>query len=387
MTGRSLVLLSILGASVSLSGCSFLFGEKGPFRDRDGDYRKADSIAPLELPPGVTADSIGELYPIPPISSSEFGYDTEGSFDVPRPMPVAVNNEEEMVKIQRIGEETWILVNAAPGEVWPRVRNFLNANTLPVGRADIARGLIETNWLQFKTDLSSYDRYRLQIDQGVQPDTTEIHVKHMSVPATEKPVADLAWPKSSVSAEREKWMIDELAASLASSTSAGATSFLAQDIGGSVKANLSMLNGEPQMTINLDRVRTLATLGYAAKRDGFTTFETDSVAGLFYVAFERPEDVQPGWFKRMIGIKEAKVPTTPYTLDQLKASLPTGAALDNAPKSDRKKEKVNPKAPGYLIVVTGEDGKYVVRVRDPYGKQLTPSQSRELLTVLRKNLI
>jgi outer membrane protein assembly factor BamC len=387
MTGRSLVLLSILGASVSLSGCSFMFGDKGPFRDRDGDYRKADSIKPLELPPGVRTEAIGELYPIPAITTSEFGYDVEGQYDVPRPMPVAVNNEEELVKIQRIGEETWILVNAAPGEVWPRVRNFLNANTLPVGRADIARGLIETNWLQFKADLSSYDRYRLQIDQGVQPDTTEIHVKHMSVPATSKPSADLAWPKTSSDTEREKWMLDELAASIASSATTGATSFLAQDIGGSVKANLSMLNGEPQMTINLDRVRTLATLGYAAKRDGFTTFESDSTAGLFYVQFERPEDVKPGWIKRMVGIKEAKVPTTPYTLDQLKTNLPEGAALDNAPQSDRKKEKVNPKAPGYLIVVTGVDGNYVVRIRDPYGKQLSPTVSRELLTVLRKNLI
>jgi outer membrane protein assembly factor BamC len=48
---------------------------------------------------------------------------------------------------------------------------------------------------------------------------------------------------------------------------------------------------------------------------------------------------------------------------------------------------VLPDAPGYLVVVTGTEGNFVVRVRDPYGKRLTPHEARELLTVLRRNLI
>jgi outer membrane protein assembly factor BamC len=65
----------------------------------------------------------------------------------------------------------------------------------------------------------------------------------------------------------------------------------------------------------------------------------------------------------------------------------TGDAFEKAPRSDRDKEKVLPDAPGYLIVVTGTEGNFVVRVRDPYGKRLTSHEARELLTVLRRNLI
>ncbi len=386
---RPLLTLVVASLTVSLSGCGMFFGEEGVFRNREGDYVKADNIPPLVLPAGKKSETMGELYPIPPITATDFGYDpTADDYEVPRPMPISANLEQENVKIQRVGSESWILLNAAPGEVWPRIRNFLNVNTLAVSKADIGKGIIETSWLQFKTDLSTYDRYRLQIDQGVQPETTEIHITHMSVPVAEKPAADMGWPRRSVNPEREKWMLDELAATLASESTEGGTSLLAQNIGGSVKANLGVSGSEPIMTIKLDRQRSFATLTYAAKRDGFTTFEADVDAGLYYVHYIDPEDAAPGWFRRTFHIGlEPKIPTTPYSLEQIKTNMLTGEAFDKAPRSDRDEEKTLPDAPGYLIVVSGTDGNFVVRVRDPYGKRLTPHEARELLTVLRRNLI
>jgi outer membrane protein assembly factor BamC len=375
--------------SLGLSGCGFFFGEEGIFRNRAGDYVKADNIPPLVLPPGKHSEAMGELYPIPPITATDFGYDPDqDGYEVPRPMPISANLEQENVKIQRVGGESWILLNVAPGEVWPRIRNFLNVNDLSVSRADISRGIIETDWLQFKTDLTSYDRYRLQIDQGVQPETSEVHITHMSIPVAEVAQAPSNWPARSINAEREKWLLDELAATLASDVSEGATSLLAQAIGGSVKASLVMIRGEPALTIKLDRQRALATLSFAAKKDGFTTFESDSEAGLFYVQYIDPEDSKPGWFKRLfrIGLKP-KVPKTPYSLAQIKANMLTGDAFDNAPISNRKKEKELRKAPGYLLVVSGTEGNYQVRIRDPYGKRLSNHETRTLMTILRKNLI
>lgn len=386
---RPFLALLVAGLTVSLSGCGMFFGDEGVFRNREGDYVKADNIPPLVLPAGKKSESMGELYPIPPITATDFGYDpTADDYEIPRPMPLSANLEQENVKIQRVGSESWILLNAAPGEVWPRIRNFLNVNTLAVSKADIGKGIIETSWLQFKTDLSTYDRYRLQIDQGVQPETTEIHITHMSVPVAEKPAADMGWPRRSVNPEREKWMLDELAATLASETTEGGTSLLAQAIGGSVKANLGVAGSEPLMTIKLDRQRAFATLTYAAKQDGFTTFETDTEAGLFYVHYIDPEEAKPGWFKRFFRIGlNPKAPTSPYSLAQIKTNMLTGEALEKAPRSDRDEEKVLPDAPGYLIVVTGKQGNFVVRIRDPYGKRLTPHEARALLTILRRNLI
>jgi outer membrane protein assembly factor BamC len=281
-------------------------------------------------------------------------------------------------------------VNAAPGELWPRVRNFLNANDLTVARADLKQGIIETGWLQFKTDLNSQDRYRLQIDQGVQPETSEIHIVNMSIAGTAKPEQDPEWPTRSMNLEHEKWLMDELAATLASDSTEGGTSMLAQGIGGSAaaKANLGMYRNEPIMTIKLDKVRAMATLSAAVKHDGYQLFDSDTDLGVLYVYYENPIEAKPGWFKRFFHIGlHPKPKTSPYSLAQIVANMPQGDALDALGYSDRDEEKTLKDAPGYVIVVTGKEGDYLVRARDPYGKRLKPREARELLTVLRKNLI
>jgi outer membrane protein assembly factor BamC len=377
--------------SVSLSGCGVFFGDDGVFRNRENDYLKADSLPPLVLPAGTNKEAMGELYPIPPISSADFGYDaTASDYDVPRPMPLSANMLQDSVKIQRIGEKSWILVNAAPGELWPRIRNFLNENGLSATRADLKQGIIETGWLQFKTDLNSHDKYRLQIDQGIQPETSEIHITHVNVQSATKPTQDPEWPSKSMNAEREKWLMDDLSANLASDSTEGGTSMMAQAIGGNVaaKATLGMYRNEPVMTLKLDKTRTMATLAYAAKRDGFQLFESDADTGMFYVHYKNPEAAKPGWFKRFFRIGlTPKTVTTPYSLEQVTANMLQGEAFETAPYSDRSDEKKLKDAPGYMIVVTGVSGDYLVRARDPYGKRLKPREARELITRLRKNLI
>jgi outer membrane protein assembly factor BamC len=378
--------------SVSLSGCGIFFGDEGMFRNRENDYLKADSLPPLVLPAGTNKEALSELYPIPPISAADFGYDaTASEYEVPRPMPLSANMLQDNVKIQRVGENSWILVNAAPGELWPRIRNFLNSNNLAVARADLKQGIIETGWLQFKTDLNSQDRYRLQIDQGIQPETSEIHITHMNVAGTSKPIQDPEWPVKSMNPEREKWLLDELSATLASDNTEGGTSMLAQGIGSNAaaKAALGMFKNEPVMTLKLDQTRTMATIAYAAKRDGFQLFESDASKGIFYVYYKNPEDSKPGWFKRFlhIGASTPKAATTPYSLDKITANMVQGDAFESAPYSTRADEKKLKDAPGYLFVVTGRSGDYLIRVRDPYGKRLKPREARELITKLRKNLI
>lgn len=381
-------LILILGLCFSQTGCGWFFGEEGVFRNRSNNYLKADKIPPLVLPEGKSSASMGEIYPIPPISATDFGYDSNMDNEIPRPLPLAANLREDKVRIQRVGGESWVLINAAPGELWPRIRNFLNVNGLNANYTNINKGIIETQWLQFKTDPDVQHVYRLQMDQGVQPETSEIHITHFSLPGGQPLPTEINWPAKSTSSEKEKWLMDELAAALANDDTEGGTSLLAQNIGGAVKANIGMLRTEPVIYIRLDRVRALATLSFAAKKDGFVTFESNNKAGLFYVGYKDPEDLKPGWFTRKLHLPfKPKLPTTEYQLEQLQEILPQGEALDGAPLSKRNKEKTLPDADGYLLIVSGDENNYVVRIRDPYGKRLAPKEARELLTILRKNLI
>ncbi len=388
VTLAQVVALALL---VSLQGCSLFSGEDAYFRNRDGDYVNADKIAPIRVPEGMSGEKMGKLYPVPPFKvSTDFDSSTYEDIETPRPKPLANNLIQESVKIQRIADNRWILINVSPGEVWPRIRGFFEVNGLTIVHSDIAQGIIESSWLQFKADLTKSDRYRLLIDQGVQPETSEIHILHQSIAGKATQDTQPEWPSISTSGERESWLLDELAATLASDETLSGTSLLAQSIGGNAKSQLHALNDEPVMTIKLKNVRARATLFHAMKKEGFSIYDSLPDDGIYYLSYHNiSESDDSGWLSNLFnGNPSGKlVAESTYTLSQLKAVLPTGNAFENGPLSKRSNEEMHPNAPGYLLFVTGVDNNFVVRLRDPYGKRLEPREARELLTILRKNLI
>src|SRR5690606_38784548 len=99
---------------------------------------------------------------------------TEHFDTVPRPQPLAANSIDEVIRIQSLGDERWILSNRDPSEIWPRVRNILNRSGIPTARAEAAQGILETVWLEFKGDEESNHRYRFYLQPGVQMNSTEI---------------------------------------------------------------------------------------------------------------------------------------------------------------------------------------------------------------------
>lgn len=382
----------LVGFSFSLSGCGVLFGEEGYFRNREDDYLKADSLEPLKLPDNLDGATLGQLYDVPELTQEDVSFVQDTSdFEVPRPEPLSSNALVERVKIQKLDDERWILVNVEPGELWPRVRSFLSSNNLEVASTDTDRGLIETEWLSFKDDDSNQiNRYRIRIDRGVQPDTSEIHVTHMSLDRESASQAQLnAWPDESTSKERENWVVDELAATLASEEldSLGGTSLIAREIGGNIKARSAMVEGEPVLELELQRARALATLSHSATQEGFTIYDSAPEEGLFYLGYRQPRASEPGWLARLFGAeKNPKPPETDYSLAELRDVLPE--SLLSSPEQAQSAREQRPEAPGYLLILKEQDsGVLEARLRDAYGQRLAPRRARELLSVLRKNLI
>ena len=54
----------LLSAIVLTSGCSYLTGDEGIFRDRKKDYQKAEASERMVVPEGLDSSSIIDLYPI-----------------------------------------------------------------------------------------------------------------------------------------------------------------------------------------------------------------------------------------------------------------------------------------------------------------------------------
>jgi uncharacterized lipoprotein len=89
---RSICLLLSLAVMMTLSGCISYF------RDRASDYRTAQELPPLVLPPGQETRPVKPLYPIPP-SATEAKVEWPKKFDAPKPRPLVLAVEAESAAV------------------------------------------------------------------------------------------------------------------------------------------------------------------------------------------------------------------------------------------------------------------------------------------------
>lgn len=317
--------------SLSLNGCSWLFGNEGIFPTRAHDYLDAKESPPLTLPEGVEIDEADDEYPVPQLNLSQL---LPEQFAVPRVEPLVSIEQKGSVRIQRLADQQWLLVNAAAGETWPLIVNFLNSNQIPIDTEDGVKGLIETGWLrqqditfedselsedagkkirkkskndeQDDADLSSRERYRFLIKAGVQKETTEIYVlQFSSAEANEKPQS-IGWAAGSSSVARETNMAELLAAHLANRPQQPSHSLLAQGIGSASKVSLEYdQSGLPFLALQLPFDRAWASLALALEKSSYTVDDLDRSQGIYYVrdVKKTAKEKRPGFIKRLLSRK------------------------------------------------------------------------------------
>lgn len=378
-----------LATVLGLSACSWL-PDNDLVRDRSDDYLKAEQVPAMQVPEGMDKTaSLEPLYPIPKATNTEV--DLSEGFDVPRPQPISANSLEQQVKIQKLAGRRWVLITAPPSEIWTRVRAFLNANNLQVIYADTTQGIMETAWLQFVDDDDNKHKYRIQMDQGVQPDTTEIHVRHMQAGIDVPAGGQINWPERSIDPEREAIVVDDLAATLASELEGAGTSLLAQSIGGESKVKLNNQGVEPGLEMVLEYERAWATLAHSLTQEGFSIYEEDMQVGLFYVAYQPVTDDE-GWFG-WFSSDEDKLKPAPQTSYSI-ATILNGLNLPDTPENRALFASIKGQSnnalndvPGYLVAVRGNDKDIRVVIRQGDGTLMPTKDAKKMLRVIRRNLI
>ena len=275
---------------VSLSGCGYLFGDQGVFRDKSEDYKKAPDMPVITVPEDKSTDALQEIYPVPPVQNALLATD---EFEVPRPTPLAAGAEDEIVRIQSLGEESWILVAEAPGQVWPQVRSFFASAGIPVSRVDARAGTMETGWLALESAAMA-SRFRVRIEQGVQRGNSELHVLQQNQAGDVN-----AWPGESDNADQEQEMLKALAQYIANSAGTAPVSMVAeQAISATGKISLQETGGgEPYIQLALPFDRAWASLGRALEKSTFEVTDLDRSSGLYYANFLGPQgEDEGGWF-------------------------------------------------------------------------------------------
>ncbi|RLQ21944.1 outer membrane protein assembly factor BamC [Seongchinamella sediminis] len=334
---------------VSLSGCGYLFGDQGVFRDKSEDYKKAPDMPVITVPETKDSEALQEIYPVPPVANALLASE---EFEVPRPTPLSAGAEDEIVRIQSLGEESWILVAEAPGQVWPQVRSFFASAGIPVPRVDARAGTMETGWLALESATMA-SRFRVRIEQGVQRGNSELHVLQQNQ------AGDInAWPDSSDNAEQEAEMLKALAQFIANSAGTAPVSMVAeQAISASGKISLQeTAGGEPFILLTLPFDRAWASLGRGLEKSTFDITDRDRSSGVYYATFSGPQaEDDDGWFDWLWGGDD----------DHPQAGQP------------------------FIVSVTAEDENNVAIFLRHAGEATSPLEKREkqaLLTMIKGNI-
>ncbi len=294
-------LLIVLIAS-QLPACSWLFGDDGYFRDRKNDYLEEQILPGLVLPEDLSKYEQDELFLIPEVRNNDLPAE---DFEVPRPAPLLNAGTGNTVRIQKLASDRWLLIDIPPSHLWQRVKNFLVENRIPLTREDAPQGLLETTWLQRVSEDApkSRERYLYRIDQGVQRNSSEVHILQYELSNAEDLPAEHDWPEESTNDEREEWMVRQLAEYLANTDGRGSVSLLAQGIGSASKVSLGRdEQGIPTITLELPFDRAWASIGQALNKAEFNVADLDRSKGLYYVSYQPELDKEkPGFFGRLFG--------------------------------------------------------------------------------------
>ena len=139
----------VLLASVMMlsSGCSWLFGDQGYFRERTMDYKKAQEANPIRFPKGTRTTGVTELYPIPHVQK-QGGFSPLTGEDIPRPQSLLSVDEDSGIELRGDGSVTWLVVEQDYESLWSTLTAFLLASGMDVETEDKSSRIIETVWLK-----------------------------------------------------------------------------------------------------------------------------------------------------------------------------------------------------------------------------------------------
>lgn len=129
-----------LAAAIALSGCA----RDGFYDDRNLDYTDAAPAPPLVLPETRNTQRYRDALPVPQAATQGKRLDEAAEVSPPQSLAIGSGMEPEYVERREVGDQTWLVVAADTGTVWPQLEEFVRSRQLGVQQSSASQGLIVT---------------------------------------------------------------------------------------------------------------------------------------------------------------------------------------------------------------------------------------------------
>ena len=324
----------VLAACVALaSGCSGTLGDEfgRVGADRQPSYKSSRSAPPLEIPPDLSSSAIRDTLAIPGVGAT-YSRHASGERRAGTQSATGLLPEVENARIERSGDQRWLVISMAPVEAWPRLRDFWIDQGFAVETEEPDIGVMETDWAAVETPLPAgglkrltnllnkglygvavRDRYRTRVERGAEAGTTEIYISHRGAEQThiggdaplgqQDDVGKMVWQPRPSDPGLEAMMLSRLMLFLGVDEQR-ANAAVAEGAAAEPRARLvSEDGGIPSIALDEGFSRAWRRTGTALDRAGFTVDDRDRSRGLYFVQYaSRGDGAQTrksGWLSRL----------------------------------------------------------------------------------------
>ncbi len=314
--------VAALLASLALGGCTTvsntLSGDKV-------DYKSASSAAKagpgLEVPPDLSQLTRDSRYVVPGMAVSANAYQVAQP-NTSAATPTAASAIGD-VRIERAGNQRWLVVNRPADKLWDPVREFWKESgfQLPIEQAEL--GILETDFAENRAKLpqdfirntigkvfdglystGERDKFRTRLERTANGGT-EIFISHRGMVEVVSSTSGTGGTGSTVwqprpadpelEAEFLRRLMVKLGVSQEQSKALVASSVTRQT------SRIASVGGIPVLQVDEGFERAWRRVGLALDRTGFTVEDRDRAQGLYFVRYValNTDAKEPGFFSKL----------------------------------------------------------------------------------------
>ncbi len=298
---------------MALSACSTFNSEKI-------DYKSAVKAPTLEVPPDLSQLTRDTRYNVPGGVVSANALQAGQATQAPSGAQTVVNAVGD-VRIERVGNERWLVIQRPADKLWDPVRDFWLENGFVLVQDDAKIGIMETDWAENRAKLpqdvirsalgkvfdSLYstgerDKFRTRLER--KPDGgTEIYITHrgMQEVYSSREKDATVWQPRAADMELETEFMRRLMVKLGlSQEQSQAATASVQAAPAAPSARMDTVDNAPVVLLDEGFDRAWRRVGLALDRTGFTVEDRDRSRGIYYVRYVSPEEQKAkGFFGRI----------------------------------------------------------------------------------------
>ena len=313
----------VAAAALIASGCSMLQEDKI-------DYKSAQRGSTLDVPPDLTQLSRDSRYNVPGTTVTASGYQAAQPTQATA-ATTAVNTVGD-VRIERAGNQRWLVINRPADKLWSPVRDFWQENGFLLDVDQEALGIMETDWAENRAKLpqdfirstigkvfenlystGERDRFRTRLERTANGGT-EVYISHRGMVEvySSKDKDQTVWQPRPADVELETEFLRRLMVKL------GVTEAQAQAVTATAPvqaaAKVVTVNNAPVVQFEDNFDRAWRRVGLSLDRTGFTVEDRDRSKGIYFVRYVEPvtNATEPGFFSKLFGGSKKEASTERY---------------------------------------------------------------------------